>query len=758
LEEWEILISTCSNVMNQFFLSVRRGDDIDNHSSLFPSSQSALQIILQIVTDTTLQNEPEHQFHVQILSKLLEGFVANQREVTTVPAAPAGAAGASLVETIVQISKSNQHCTQKFLENLENLIEILCRQVLPLAMQSSAGDSPLFNKLSLFLCGPGKKDEENENEGDEESCDVITQTVVSLCHNLIQSFASSEHFKVTFTFRLLRNLCESYCEHFLKLPMRDSQETKNSHTQIHCCSGLGPLEKLLGKLVDVFLTHSGVSTMRGRDRDSLYRLIGDIYLMTKCQQSQLQVIPERSFTNKPSSALDKHLATLAFPHQPTSSLGDGWLHFLTIFLECNGKSFSSPAAAATAGGRGGDGGRYLSLSSITLVVGNLMNLIQSSSSPVSVSGPIDIASVQNLLQILISVVPPHLRERLVALPLMKMLSFHFPIKTSDDSHFIFGMIETLLRIGFCDWRDSHPNSEFGSNYKKFMIENACWYCERMSTSLRDDDAVSGDVAADADAVFLDHVSLASQLYQLQLKSLSASRYHKFEKLNYDEEGGGGSTGRQFEGTLSALLYNSVISFLSLTTSRLFSFQDSDESHSRFISTMIALIHLLLDVLSSSHFPLLNSNAGSLVIMIRHLIVIGIKSLSSSPSPPRSSHSSSHSSSNSNPKLRLINEKNVFSIDILRLLGRVLMALSSNKHLQRHAHLFVACTVEALSGYATIQAQQKQRHLKNYLNSNSRSSNPAEGAESLTISSHDETLREHLFPGVFALLDRYNPTP
>jgi hypothetical protein len=82
-----------------------------------------------------------------------------------------------------------------------------------------------------------------------------------------------------------------------------------------------------------------------------------------------------------------------------------------------------------------------------------------------------------------------------------------------------------------------------------------------------------------------------------------------------------------------------------------------------------------------------------------------------------------------------------------LLGRVLMALSSNKHLQRHAHLFVACTIEALSGYASIQAQQK-RQLKNHLSSNSE-----EGAESITISSHDETLREHLFPGIFALLDR-----
>jgi hypothetical protein len=671
---------------SQLLVAVTTAEMLDQ--DLIHCGQYALQVATQIFAQI-LSTEISDEESIEVLVAVLDGFLGVNADLL-------------LVESIVALSFTNLSNKVLMIESIEKLLHLLIRHTLRL----SHHPTNLLSKFFHFLCGGGGQIQEEHTLSR-----VVEQITAHYCENLLPIFLLTErteamHLRVMLSFRLLEHFGKSYCSNaFVKSDHLQGQKSSGNVSTLSA----ERLDAFLGNFVDLLLSllngDPNSNHLRNDLVNPLYALIGDLCSLRTCQRDTFGS-QQRRFT----SALDGRLDSLAFSVFPaTTRLGSGWLHFLGIYLEVNAHC-------------------YLSLAATNLLVGNVISSIQShvalglsSESRKSKLESNYSLQLQNTLQNLFCVVPAHLRERLIAWPLMNFILTQSVENETLDSQFIFGVIETLLRIGFCEWKDSKDsNSEFCQNYKRYVVERACWYSEQMTT-------VSIDQSVSS---LFDHIIGASKLYQLQFRALYTSRTLKIAgQINSESD----STKRQSEGTLSTLLYNSIVSFLSLSSSRLLSLL-SISYNPEVMSAILSLTRLLIDLLSSSHYPLLNSNSGTVALIVRQLLLISLMSLTTTS----------------------INQNEGLNVDSLRLMGRVLMVLAANKHIQRHAHLFVGGVIDVLGGYAAaLQSSQQTQHRDNRQSSQSMDVSERSGLI-VTISSNDETLREHLFPGIFALLDRSLP--
>jgi hypothetical protein len=669
--EWRTLLPTFSHVTSQFLIVARSIETLDE--DLIRCGQYALQLTTQMLANIFATDVSDEE-SMEALDAVLDGFLRVNEDIL-------------LVESVVALASTDISNKLLMIETIEKLLHLLIDQTLRLSHHPTS----LLSKFFHFLC----HSQISEIQNDELSR-VVEQITAHYCEQLLEFFLTNKrteaemNLSVVLTFQLLEHFGKYYCVNsFKSIDSNQSIDVINLH--------IDRLEVFLGKFVDLLLGLMKSDLNRHDDHvfNSLYALIGDLYSMLICQRKQVG-----AESKKELSALDARLDGLSFSVAPaTARLGSGWLHFIGIYLGVNCD-------------------RYLSLSATNLLVGHVITSIKShtqhSHAPTERERHYSI-QLKQTIQHLFCVVPPQLRERLLAAPLMSFVLNHSVETRTMDSQFTFAIIETLLQIGFCEWKDSKdPNSEYSQNYKKYIVESACWYSEQMVT-------VTAEKSLEP---LFEHVNGASKLYQLQFRALYTSRTLKVTGQITSESD---STKRQYEGTLSTLLYNSIVSFLSLSSSCLLAVLSISYTP-EVMPAILSLLRLLIDLLSSSHYPLLNSNSGNVAVLVRQLLLISLMSVTISA-----------------------NHEAGLNVDSLRLMGRVLMVLAANKHIQKHAHLFVGGVIDVLSGYAVVLQSTLQTQHRGHKHT-------AEITEKMsdlivTISSHDETLREHLFPGIFALLDR-----
>lgn len=541
-------------------------------------------------------------------------------------------------------------CQGELLNNFEKLVALLTSHCLT----HSADQAILF---ALFLCPTNAS-----------FVSPVEHLIGYLIKEMRISFENPTKFGIIF--KILKNVTKT----FLKNWSECIQETDSVK-----------VENLKCQLLEII---SFITNSRNVNVDAFYYIAGDLCLMLFCLQLKECVVSDLN----ENEILNNGLQSLAYPQ--TIPAGHGWIHFFSSFLSWNGKTVSPV------------GYRYLTLSSTTLSVQNLITSIELSVLPETIPLVEYTLQVEELLRILHSVIKPNLRERMILHPIVAFIRDKYP----NGSTFAFKIFEALLQIGFCEWQDCSPASDYHQNYKKYIISNLCTYCERVIPN--------ESAPVTNSSTFLNQIKIASNLYQLQLKMINVSRIRETKKSQVDE-----LTRRQFEGILTSVTNHSIVMFLSLSTARLLSLVKKF-SPDMLVQVLLSLIHLLIEFLSSTNYPQLNSNAGIIILIIRQLLVMTLFSLTSITD-------TSHRTS---------------SIDALRLIGRILMVLSSNKHLQRHSHLFIACIIDVLSGFATIQQYEGTSRIT--ITSSTSTKN-----EMITISIHNEILRENLFPGLFALLDK-----
>jgi hypothetical protein len=177
-----------------------------------------------------------------------------------------------------------------------------------------------------------------------------------------------------------------------------------------------------------------------------------------------------------------------------------------------------------------------------------------------------------------------------------------------------------------------------------------------------------------------------------------------------------------------------LAYLSVDPSR--ELQVSSIHH--FKHSVCGIISLLTEVLSCASVPVINSYIGSIVLLFRHLLFV----------------SSSLIAATHGHQVAAVSEAGK---EVMALLGRALMAVASSKHLQKHAYLIVSAIIDTIGGLSTTTVastnQQKQFSADEGNTTDLVSTSATSTEHPLNFGEGNELLREHLFPGIFALFDR-----
>ena len=347
---------------------------------------------------------------------------------------------------------------------------------------------------------------------------------------------------------------------------------------------------------------------------------------------------------------------------------------------------------------------------------------------------------------------PSSREKFIAKPLLCFVSDTIR-SLSETNLFVnqnhrhvflsmFAVITSLLEFGNTEWKEGTKEGQHNLKivricYRQNVINRCCDevmdICARL-LSLHHLQLSTVDIFEGVwnYGTLLDIVcqTLRSQLKlelqnQFEVSQLIRKRKRQRHSTAAEAAPAADSVGRVFDACFS-FLSTAAAQLVYLSSGNSF-LEIHVSSIQNFKTSVCGLISLLTDVLACVSVPVINSYIGSIVLLFRHLLFVS---------------SSLIVSTHAHPVLSVSNAGK----EVMALLGRALMAVASSKHLQKHAYLIV----DTISGLSTSLSSSISA-VKRAASAEGKATLSSDG--SLNFGESNELLREHLFPGIFALFDR-----
>jgi hypothetical protein len=613
-------------------------------------------------------------------------------------------------------------------ELLQRTTKILVQQTmtsgLQLVEESNGNASEVLAALNFAIFGNAISANKTQDFSKHDSeFGIPIAALVAYPLKILQSHYSPEcssHqcLQATACRELFHTIAKAYTEKCLLTPLREE------YSNVACSSELCLIDSFMEEFLE--LAKAGCDDACG--------VVADLYRIRSCAVNM---------TSASSCALPRQLDDALFsltfcPSQ--EQRGAGWLDCVGAVLLLGGKSFAS-------------GGRYLVEKLVQSVVSSIASVI--SGGAVMRVGDRVAEKVECVISSVMSVTAPHLREALVAKSLFRA-ALTQSVGSDPSFSLIFAVVSALLRSSRCEWRDGTPTVRRG--FRKTVLQQFCLAMEQIAIS-----SAPGGLDNCTTATYCSQLSQAAKMLNEELRhcvsagnpSRKSGERGPRRIPNKAED----TANRQSHSALLGDAFEAAVLFLSVSITfvtavcpqanvsrQTFHESSGDVNKTCQLCRLThALVKLLSDVVSCPPIAIVNSNIGSIVLMLRHLTVAAITLASSDV----------HSA--------VSGAGQVTGVDVLRVTGRALMACASSKHLHRHAYLMVVSVIDALTGFT--KKSGLERIIDSSVESSSKprpvvvSSTKAIGAgsisRSIAISSSDETLRENLLPGLFALLDRYN---
>ena len=508
---------------------------------------------------------------------------------------------------------------------------------------------------------------------------------------------------------LFHTLVEVYCENSLHKPWRPLHAHDASQAEQAVASD-SFLHRYLELCLDSLSESAGL-----KDGDERYTILADLYRLVVCSGNVARNLSPTNGNCIVSVDVEAKLLTLAY--SDASNKGSGWLDFVGAFVLLSGKSLQG-------------GGRYLSNDLVRKLVDDVVKVVKGSANDSELP-----CQVQCAVSSILSVTLPGMRAVLVARPLFDATACMLHSKEGSAAA-VFATLQVLMRAGRCEWRDSGQALVARRNFRKSVLQQACFTANLVSTSSR-------DRGAGLSCVGLAHaIELFDEELTYCLAAMSAPKGSGTRKVvNKTED----LAERQCQAALLTDTVEAAILFLTTTSAYILSYCPSNVHSISVVGSALlvqvdicrvahSLVKLLSSVLTCPSLTMINSNVGSIALILRQVTTVSIV-LASYVVPDISAGPS--------------------GVDVLRAVGRALMAAASSKHLHKHAYLLIVSVVDALTWFT------KRNALEQLLDSSVQSTptnastfrEDSAAKKTLTISSADETLRETLLPGLFALLDR-----
>lgn len=583
-------------------------------------------------------------------------------------------------------------------------------------------DTRIFHKLCICLFGPSAV-KSLANTG----CNSPTDTVVLfLLDKILKCCVNHETFENGEAFicrHLLHTLVEVFSESALSTPLRLHGEVGEEEAEVDYASGSG--EWVVEHMQSV------VNLLRKDDHschDAMYEILADLYRLWICESNIADGLDNSIDLFSLPAELEESLLYVALHSPPDSILGAGWLNFSSAYVQLSGKHFER-------------GGRYMAPIFIEKMMHKISEVLISSLEKDADTSQRTMAVVASIL----SVTPPDQRENLVARPILAAVR----IMSLRGGHSLTALscVNSLLHGARCDWRDGAGAALARRNFRKSVLQQACFIVESSVTSSR----LASDSSHTKFENYCRQLKSAAELFYDELRySVSAlnppkrntgrgarGTHHNKAEEAADRQSYNSLLGDVFEA--SVLFLSSSFSFIAaycpstLVGSSVYS--SGDKRSGILCEIALSVMKLLAEVVSCPPVAIVNSNIGSIVLILRQLTIVSI--VLASQNTPEDRLSAGHAS----------------GTDVLRTAGRVLMSSASSKHLHKHAYVIVVGIIDALTIFTTKHSLE--RLVDGSVETQLLQASSLEiRTHGIAVSSSDERLREHFFPGVFALLDRY----